>query len=271
MVFCQYCGEQQPNGSNYCTLCGARLTKPSILEKGTISPLSVNRSNHSEVTNAAPRGSDRGEPIHTEWIPPMILKSSMKSYRGVIANLMFIRCMFIFFVGGLVYLYFIYDHQQPPPYRLVIDVLLLIGTALIPLVSEYAMRYYREASYPVKIYTNGIQLYTYQCQRIRGDDGFIKKDDIFKFKIIRGNGYFYSPTPKALDRYRRAPVEMLIYLKNGKQKRIRYRFPPEVLKMRDILRSDWGAVVEDESEGLGTVETIKVNWFGPTKSASDRR
>ncbi len=200
---------------------------------------------------------EKGNLIYAESIPPMILKSSMHSYRGVMANVMFMRLMAVIFIGGAIYFYFIYDAQHPPAYRLFVYTLILIGGVLMFFVSEFVMRLYRESSYPVKIFSNGIQLYAYTYQKLKGWGGFIPRDDIIKFKVIRGNGYFYSPTPKTLDKYREAPIEMTIFLKNGEKKHIEMRFPPEVLKMRDILRSNWQMEVEDGGEGLGTVETIR--------------
>lgn len=128
-------------------------------------------------------------------------------------------------------------------------------------LSEVVSRKYDLSAHTIIMYSNGIQLHASHWESIIGFKGFVPREDVSKVEIRRYevfDKFSWDGTGKGL-KYIGAPVEFILYTKNGRRHRSGPKPPELVVGIINLMKERWGVEIHDEGQGNGKIVEYN-NW-----------
>lgn len=186
-----------------------------------------------------PRSVDetKGELLFTETIPKKLRPRKVLSGRrwGIFENLGRVAE-----VGLLVYIVHLFTSMDLAMASNVANIVfLVVALALMVYVTEVISPRGRRMSYPIKVWSKGIEVHTSFLEEVRGFPGFIPKENISRLKVRR--------IEVNIDGKReQMPTNLGLELANGKVLDLGRRNYHELDKMVRQIRTSYG-VQEDQA------------------------
>lgn len=130
------------------------------------------------------------------------------------------------------------------------------GTVMAFLYAEASQASEGVFTRPIVIREDGILIPPIYLNAIRKDKGLITPDSIESIEVKRYRSRSTSVSFSEVIRWRDAPLEFIIILRNGKRRRSQERPPETILEAVDVMRKAWNIKVIDPGNGSGITERI---------------
>jgi hypothetical protein len=196
--------------------------------------------------------SERGAVVFEETMMPSFMPGGIDSYKRNLAMTWYLRgtaalCITLFaLIDG--------------PYEPVLIFCLIIGIfgiVLLFLLSEVV--YYTNqvlSAMPLRVLENGLIIPPLYIRQYTKKGGYISKEEIDRIVVVRHKVFRIGNSKKEMYWYDNAPVEFIVYLKDGKKRRSGPRPPGTIRVVVDTMHDTWGTKIEQKGSGNGTLSRI---------------
>lgn len=188
--------------------------------------------------------------MHVEDPPKEMIGYSPQSYSILMIRLWILRVMGLFLLGGAMYIVLFLGIENGG------DVFMASATAFAGtfalVITEVYEKNSRRSAHRVRVYENGMELYTLPYEKLLGYKEFIPKGSVVKLEILRypEEGILNG---KAIV-WRDAPIEIVVHTAEGRRRRTGAKRPEQIRRLTDLMKSMWGTPVEDHGTGMGRAE-----------------
>lgn len=211
-------------------------------------------------------------PIYEEKLYPCNLPGGFYSYRKLLLSAYLLR---IFGLGLIVFLVSFLSFQFTGngfgAVSILCDCIIIFVIVLCFAYSESVYINGGLSSRPLRIFENGLVIPPLYFRKLKKNGGFIDRTKVDHIVVRRVRSFAIWASMKESEmvayKWRNAPVEFVVHLKNGRTRRSG-RKPPETIREAVLaMQSDWNIKVIEQGSGNGTfykfvnkklVETIEL-------------
>lgn len=125
-----------------------------------------------------------------------------------------------------------------------------IGCLIILYISEHQHQSQLDGNRPITMFDNRILFHGGLFKRFTGKPIIVGKDHIDYIEIIRGRGVQYISKKEGVY-WKDSPIGIKIITKSGKIYKVKNKPPSTIVKVIEVLTTQWNVNVEDSGVGMG--------------------